>query len=474
MKNYLKNNRKIKLDDSKNLLKDIFALPYKFKNDNSLIDTIFNKYGKDFEEFKNYFQKQWNKFFINGTLDYTSIDKKYRSNSYIENYNKGIKLKLSSYLFGKSKTKISWPLFNYFIVHEEDDYRNEIIDNESKLTIKIENNIIINDFGFYHGKFEDIEEDNLNNINRKWLKYNNYSCRYDAFLFIYVFIIREEILKINNNDINSILNIFNLISEDIIKASVEVLNEGIWKIIDNYKINYPFLNEYYKNEYTINQLFYLLNNNEIFCIKYLSVEGCNKCLITNKDIKFLSSIINFDDKYIDNFSIQDLIYFNLKNDVYVCPKCGYLNDKIIDINIKNYYKIVNNISLPNFIFIGFEFCKPEDAYYINGKPKPINLINSLIWDKINSKIETILNILVDEFIVYNIKYSLKGIICSPFSGHYSGLLYKLQNNLFLLEKGFNFYYDDYTNNNEIIKINENYKGVLRNNLPFIIIYKKNI
>ena len=40
------------------LLKDIFALPYKFTYDNNLIDIIFNRYGKDFFEFKNYFHKK--------------------------------------------------------------------------------------------------------------------------------------------------------------------------------------------------------------------------------------------------------------------------------------------------------------------------------------------------------------------------------------------------------------------------------
>ena len=67
--------------------------------------------------------------------------KEYRSNSCVENYNKKyIKLKLSEYLFGKSKTKISWPLFNYFIKEEEHDYRTDNINIESSLEIKISNN----------------------------------------------------------------------------------------------------------------------------------------------------------------------------------------------------------------------------------------------------------------------------------------------------------------------------------------------
>ena len=76
-------------------------------------------------------------YFVNGTLDYTTINKTLPSNSYLENYNKRIKLKLSKYLFGRSKTKISWPVFNYFVIKEENDYRWEIIKNESEIQKKI-------------------------------------------------------------------------------------------------------------------------------------------------------------------------------------------------------------------------------------------------------------------------------------------------------------------------------------------------
>ena len=117
------------------------------------------------------------KIFSDGTLDYTKIDKEYRSNSYIENYNKRIKLKLSEYLFGKSKTKIFLPLFNYFVKDEEHDYRTDNINIESYLEIKNTN---------YHkeieNEYKDIqhtlvkEEQENNNICRKWLKYYRNSC----------------------------------------------------------------------------------------------------------------------------------------------------------------------------------------------------------------------------------------------------------------------------------------------------------
>ena len=69
-------------------------------------------------------------------LDYTGLPKEVRSNSYIENYNRRIKLRLSKFLYGKNKCKISWPLFLYFIINEEDIYRNECYEKEQELEKK--------------------------------------------------------------------------------------------------------------------------------------------------------------------------------------------------------------------------------------------------------------------------------------------------------------------------------------------------
>ena len=53
------------------------------------------------------------------------------------NSTRRIKLKLSKFLYGKSKVKISWPLFFYFIRNEEEDYRKENIKYENSLEIKV-------------------------------------------------------------------------------------------------------------------------------------------------------------------------------------------------------------------------------------------------------------------------------------------------------------------------------------------------
>ena len=73
---------------------------------------------KKYNEFILYYNNQWKKYIINGMLDYSGLSKEERSNSYIENYNRRIKLRLSKFLYGKNKCKISWPLFLYFLIFQ--------------------------------------------------------------------------------------------------------------------------------------------------------------------------------------------------------------------------------------------------------------------------------------------------------------------------------------------------------------------
>lgn len=245
------------------------------------------------------------------------------------------------------------------------------------------------------------------------MKYNNFSCRYDSFFLIYSFIIKNSLTS-NKNEINSNLEILNLISDEILTLNSYNLNNGIWDIIDKYKSNYDFLKISYKNENTINKLLHILNNNKNFCISFLSNEGCNKCLINKSEKKFLSAVINYDINYLHTFNIEQLIYFNLKNDIFICPFCGYSNDKIIDINNKSYFKIINNINFHNFLFIGFDLSTNNDNVDEKENPNSIGFINNIIWNRIKSNIDIIINLSVDNFDVYNTKFKLQGIICFPF------------------------------------------------------------
>ena len=65
-------------------------------------------------------------------------------------------MKLSKYLFGKSKTKISWPLFIFFIRNEEEEYRLE--------NIKFDNSIEIKNINLNNNKKTDIKTDKSEKI----------------------------------------------------------------------------------------------------------------------------------------------------------------------------------------------------------------------------------------------------------------------------------------------------------------------
>ena len=73
-------------------------------------------------------------------LNYSGLSKSQRFNSYIENYSRIIKLKLSKFLYGKNRCKITWSMFFYFIKNEENDNQKEI----NALLNKIEEKKIIN------------------------------------------------------------------------------------------------------------------------------------------------------------------------------------------------------------------------------------------------------------------------------------------------------------------------------------------
>ena len=218
---------------------------------------------------------------------------------------------------------------------------------------------------------------------------------------MYILIIKSYLeqnkLKLNHN-----INIFDLIFQDIINLDIDNLDHSIWNIIDKYKENYPFLKQYYKEENSITQLFEKFNNQYLFCFKYYSLEGYTICKSSFNKNLYINSIILYDINYLKLFSIEQLIYYNLKNDTYTCPKCGYgKNDIIINPNVKNYYKIIVNAQCPIFIFIGFELYDENDVYNEKNELHYINTINLLFYNRMEENIALILDKIVEKIIVYN-------------------------------------------------------------------------
>ena len=157
-------------------------------------------------------------------LNYSGLSKSQRSNSYIENYNRIIKLKLSKFLYGKNRCKITWPMFFYFIKNEENDKQKEI----NALLNKIEEKKISKKISKSYDQNPKQKIDNNNNLilniqnnnlaaQRNWLKYDNFSCRHDSFFLIYIFIIYNKLKLVNDDDI---IKNYNEIAKELLKMNL--------------------------------------------------------------------------------------------------------------------------------------------------------------------------------------------------------------------------------------------------------------
>ena len=79
-------------------------------------------------------------------------------------------------------------MFNYFKCQKE-GYRTDNINFELSFEINDYNNSLLSDFNSH--TIEIINENNVNNsINLKFLNYNQNSCRYDTFFYMYILIIK--------------------------------------------------------------------------------------------------------------------------------------------------------------------------------------------------------------------------------------------------------------------------------------------
>ena len=302
----------------------------------------------------NYFENQWYPYFIEGNLDYHYLSKELRSNSYIENYNRRIKLKLSKFLFGKNHCLITWPLFLYFIKQEENDYRTETYNNENELIIqkkkvkklkKIKNKINLDSEeckseydNNFEGKNTIKKRDNTHQI---WFKWNYNSCRYDSFSLVYALIIKPkmEMEKITRQ--NEIISYINELSNIFINLTEDKYEEGIWKILKNNKNNLFDLttrDNLFKKKGTIISLINMLRFSNYFCFEYKLMEGCSKCNYKLETNNYLNPYIIYrENDLLKQESISSKINQLMCNELTTCKICGYENEKIKDINNPSFY-----------------------------------------------------------------------------------------------------------------------------------------
>ena len=72
-------------------------------------------------------------------------------------------------------------------------------------------------------------------------------------------------------------------------------------------------------------------------------------------------------------------------------------------------------------------------------------MNLICFNRKKENLTIINDKIINNFNIYNRSFSLKAIICSPFSGHYSGIITNLENDVDLLKKGKNYLYNDLKN-----------------------------
>ena len=234
--------------------------------------------------------------------------------------------------------------------------------------------------------------------------------------FIYCFAIRAKIYKEIEKINNSKLNYIEKIAEILLKNNKEIYDQGIWELFEKYKISNK---SYYKQYNSIIQALNMLKNIEIFCLKYNLIEGCSLCTIAKDSIKYLSPFIEIKEIDLQKINIlEDIIKNKLTNVQSVCPLCGYnQNNKIIS---QTYFKIYNKFVAAKFLFITLEFTDEHE-----GIMKSDDEVELLAFNKRIMYNKEIVEYLLSEKTLFGIKYNLIGVINTPQSNHYNGVVINL-------------------------------------------------
>lgn len=319
----------------------------------------------------------------------------------------------------------------------------------------------------------DIESNNINkleNDNNKdlyFLKYNSFSCRYDAYFFVESYVINFN-LKRNNYNLNENLKSILEIRDFLLSLKKEELDKGFWFLIDNYNLDKLGIMDDkngYKKEFPITNIFQWLNNNSIFCIRIKELVNCLSCGFKEINESFLNPLITI---YIDDINLNSLsdILIKLKEpSCGACETCSYENERIKN-NIFYHtckQKIIKNFILSDFLFFIFEFSDEKDLE----KKQYENLI--LLKDSYK-------HLIVESFNFENFNFNLIGTINQSSFNHYTSCI--INNNIInnSLKLNCSYYYDDFTNNNKIKEIkmfdNKSIIDTIIDYHPIILIYSK--
>ena len=159
-------------------------------------------------------------------------------------------------------------------------------------------------------------------------------------MLIYCFIIYTKLKDCKDNEI--IIN-YNKLAKEILKLDLIGLNDGIWNLIEKFKTsNFDLSKVGFKEYYTILKHLENMKNNKYFCIKYKIMKGCStpKCVETSTNYEFFSSTINFNEEYILQYNVFNLIEILFSNINTYCTKCQWKDGTIIKNTAPNFSKLI--------------------------------------------------------------------------------------------------------------------------------------
>lgn len=211
---------------------------------------------------------------------------------------------------------IPWPVFLSFIINEENYYKNILLNYDSTFKIK---NININKIENAN-KNENKDSpnkihliDNCNNkkyyLEKKFLKYDFYSCRYDSYFFLQAYAINNYINKHKINKTGN-LKIFYNIGEFLLNLKNEELDIGFWEIINKYNLDKcGFLDKIngYKEMYPISDIFNFLKNEKLFSIKRKELVSCINCGTNVLTEDYIFPLISIYLEKLNKNSLNDIL-----------------------------------------------------------------------------------------------------------------------------------------------------------------------
>ena len=210
-----------------------------------------------------------------------------------------------------------------------------------------------------------------------------------------------------------------------------------------------------------------------------NVENINNNILNHIN-DFILDIISIPFTFENNKHIIDEIFNKYENDIFIqfneddlnlritacfekrfqnlaiiCPKCSW-KEGLNTTQFANYSEIIKEIISPEILFIFY------DLGDINGN-------YSKVFNNIRLNKNLIIDQIANNFNFYNKNYELSGIICCPYEGHYTAIILDLNKDFKKLNINSNYYYDDCSFKNDLIKL-ENFKIKISNDLPYILIY----